>query len=68
MDNNQSLNVVFTCDATGSMSSFLAALKEVFAQLLQLFPLLAPDAKFHLMIYRDFDQKGKDLYQKIVTK
>jgi hypothetical protein len=59
---NQPLNVIFTCDATGSMSSFLTALKEVFGQLLQLFPLLAPDAKFHLMIYRDFDQKGKLLY------
>ena len=59
----QPLNIVFSYDATGSMSSFLNALKQVFAQSMQLYPLFAPDAKYHLMMYRDFDCSGDDLYK-----
>jgi len=62
-EQNDSLNFIFAYDATGSMSSFLNALKQVFAQSMQLYPLFAPDAKYHLMMYRDFDCSGDDLYK-----
>ena len=56
------LNLVFIIDATGSMATTLEALKPALSQLLQLFPLFAPSAKFHLAIYRDFDQPLEKVY------
>ena len=56
------LNIVFAVDATGSMSSTLLALRPALVQVFTLMPLFAPDAKFSLLIYRDFDQPEGQRY------
>lgn len=65
MDNqNQEnpINVILKIDATGSMASTLASLKSSLVQLCKLLPLFVK-ARFHLIIYRDFDCIANELYQ-----
>jgi hypothetical protein len=59
---NETVELAIVVDATGSMSSTLASLKPSLTQLCRLLPLFVK-ARFHLIIYRDFDCKAADVYQ-----
>ena len=56
------MDLVLVIDATGSMGSTLVALKPVLSQICKLLPLFVK-ARFHLIIYRDFDCQGDSLYK-----
>ena len=58
----QDLHIVTMFDATGSMESTITALKPALTQICQLMPLFV-NAKFHLIIYRDFDCHGDQIYK-----
>jgi len=56
------ISIALVVDATGSMATTLTALKPALTQLTKLVPLFAM-VKFHLVIYRDFDQPIDMVYQ-----
>jgi len=61
-DNIQVIDLILQIDSTGSMSTSLAAIKQVLGQLCRLLPLFTY-ARYHLVIYRDFDCAVNDIYQ-----
>jgi len=53
--NNNSIKILIVCDKTGSMTTFLSSLKEVFYELYDFCRMVFPNTTFGCKLYGDYD-------------